>query len=171
DDQYSSCLCANGRKTFKWILTPSVLGVLNITVSAEAEASQTVCDNEIVSVPERGRINTVTRSLLVQAEGTEKTETHSWLLCPKGDSLSEEVALTLPKDLIEGSARSSVSVIGDILGRALRNLHGLLRMPYGCGEQNLAVLSPNIYILEYLENTEQLTSAIRERATGFLKSG
>ncbi|XP_056119468.1 alpha-2-macroglobulin-like [Rhinichthys klamathensis goyatoka] len=171
DDQYSSCLCANGRKTFKWILTPSVLGVLNITVSAEAEASQTVCDNEIVSVPERGRIDTVTRSLLVQAEGTEKTETQSWLLCPKGDSLSEEVALTLPKDVIEGSARSSVSVIGDILGRALRNLHGLLRMPYGCGEQNMAVLSPNIYILQYLENTEQLTSAIRERATGFLKSG
>ncbi len=44
-------------------------------------------------------------------------------------------------------------------------------MPYGCGEQNIAVLSPNIYILQYLENTEQLTSAIRERATGFLKSG
>ncbi|XDV32395.1 hypothetical protein PO909_003237 [Leuciscus waleckii] len=171
DDQYSSCLCANERKTFKWILTPSVLGVLNITVSAEAEASQTVCDNEIVSVPERGRIDTVTRTLLVQAEGTEKTETQSWLLCPKGDSLSEEAALSLPKDVIEGSARSSVSVIGDILGRALRNLHGLLRMPYGCGEQNMAVLSPNIYILEYLENTEQLTSAIRERATGFLKSG
>ncbi|XP_050984847.1 LOW QUALITY PROTEIN: alpha-2-macroglobulin-like [Labeo rohita] len=171
DDQYSSCLCANGRKTFKWILTPSVLGLLNITVSAEAEASQTVCDNEIVSVPERGRIDTVTRSLLVQAEGTEKTETYSWLLCPKGDSLSEEVDLTLPKDVIEGSARSSVSVIGDILGRALKNLDGLLQMPYGCGEQNIAILSPNIYILQYLENTKQLTSAIRERATGFLKSG
>ncbi|XP_073718646.1 alpha-2-macroglobulin [Misgurnus anguillicaudatus] len=171
DDHYSSCLCANGRKTFKWILTPSVLGVLNITVSAEAEQSQTVCDNEIVSVPERGRLDIVTRSLLVQAEGTEKTETHSWLLCPKGNSLSEELDLTLPKDVIEGSARSSVSVIGDILGRALQNLHGLLRMPYGCGEQNIAVLSPNIYILQYLENTKQLTSAIRERATGFLKSG
>ncbi|XP_052431626.1 alpha-2-macroglobulin [Carassius gibelio] len=171
DEQYSSCLCANGRKTFKWILTPSVLGVLNITVSAEAESSQTVCDNEIVSVPERGRIDTVTRSLLVQAEGTEKTETYSWLLCPKGDSLTEEVDLNLPKDVIKGSARSSVSVIGDILGRALTNLHGLLKMPYGCGEQNMAILSPNIYILQYLENTEQLTSAIRERATGFLKSG
>ncbi|RXN39310.1 alpha-2-macroglobulin-like protein [Labeo rohita] len=148
-----------------------VVGVLNITVSAEAEASQTLCDNEIVSVPERGRIDTVTQSLLVQAEGTEKTKTYSWLLCPKGDSLSEEVDLTLPKDVIEGSARSSVSVIGDILGRALRNLHGLLQMPYGCGEQNMAILSPNIYILQYLENTEQLTSAIRERATDFLKNG
>ncbi|XP_056329989.1 alpha-2-macroglobulin-P-like [Danio aesculapii] len=171
DDQYSSCLCANGRKTFKWTLTPSVLGVVNITVSAEAEASQTVCDNEIVSVPERGRIDIVTRSLLVQAEGSEKTETKSWLLCPKGDSLSEEVDLTIPKDVIEGSAKSSVSVIGDILGRALQNLHGLLRMPYGCGEQNMAVLSPNIYILQYLENTKQLTSAIREKASSFLKSG
>uniref|UniRef100_A0A8C2KLY0 Alpha-2-macroglobulin-like n=1 Tax=Cyprinus carpio TaxID=7962 RepID=A0A8C2KLY0_CYPCA len=171
DDQYSSCLCANGRKTFKWILTPSVLGVLNITVSAEAEASQTVCDNEIVSVPERGRIDTVTQSLRVNAEGIEKTNSHSWLLCPKWQNLLEEVDLEFPKNMIEGSGKAAVSVIGDILGRALRNLDGLLQMPYGCGEQNIAVLSPNIYILQYLENTEQLTSAIRERATGFLKSG
>ncbi|XP_065137345.1 alpha-2-macroglobulin isoform X2 [Paramisgurnus dabryanus] len=171
DDQYSSCLCANGRKTFKWILTPSVLGVLNITVSAEAEQSQTVCDNEIVSVPERGRIDTVTQSLRVNAEGIEKTESHSWLLCPKGQNLLAEVELAFPKNVIEGSARSTVSVLGDILGRALQNLHGLLRMPYGCGEQNIAVLSPNIYILQYLENTQQLTSAIRERAIGFLKNG
>uniref|UniRef100_A0A671K623 Alpha-macroglobulin receptor-binding domain-containing protein n=1 Tax=Sinocyclocheilus anshuiensis TaxID=1608454 RepID=A0A671K623_9TELE len=171
DDQYSSCLCANGRKTFKWILTPAVLGVLNITVSAEAEASQTVCDNEIVSVPERGRIDTVTQSLRVNAEGIEKTNSHSWLLCPKGQNLLEEVDLAFPKNMIEGSGKAALSVIGDILGRAMRNLDRLLQMPYGCGEQNIAVLSPNIYILQYLENTEQLTSAIRERATSFLKSG
>uniref|UniRef100_A0A672KQ28 Uncharacterized protein n=1 Tax=Sinocyclocheilus grahami TaxID=75366 RepID=A0A672KQ28_SINGR len=145
--------------------------VLNITVSAEAEASQTVCDNEIVSMPERGRIDTVTQSLRVNAEGIKKTNSHSWLLCPKGQNLLEEVELAFPKNMIEGSGRAAVSVLGDILGRALRNLHGLLQMPYGCGEQNIAVLSPNIYILQYLENTEQLTSAIRERATGILKSG
>ncbi|MCI4385785.1 hypothetical protein PGIGA_G00054700 [Pangasianodon gigas] len=171
DGEYSSCLCANGRKTFKWTLIPTVLGVLKVTVSAEAEQSQTVCDNEIVSVPERGRIDTVTRSLIVQAEGTEKTKSQSWLLCPQGNSVSEELELILPEDIIKGSARASVSVLGDILGRALKNLDGLLRMPYGCGEQNIALLAPNIYILQYLENTEQLTTAIRERATGFLKSG
>ncbi|KAF7699977.1 hypothetical protein HF521_002935 [Silurus meridionalis] len=171
DDEYSSCLCANGRKTFKWTLIPAVLGVLNVTVSAEADHSQTVCDNEIVSVPERGRIDTVTRSLIVQAEGTEKTKSQSWLLCPQGSSVSEELELTLPEDVIKGSARASVSVLGDILGRALKNLDGLLKMPYGCGEQNIALLAPNIYILRYLENTEQLTTEVRERATGFLKSG
>ncbi|KAI4874838.1 hypothetical protein NFI96_025970 [Prochilodus magdalenae] len=171
DGEYSSCLCANGRKTFKWTLVPSVLGVLNVTVSAEAEQSQAVCDNEIVSVPERGRIDTVTRSLLVQAEGTEKTKSQSWLLCPQGSSVSEELELLLPEDVIQGSARASVSVLGDILGRALKNIDGLLKMPYGCGEQNIALLAPNIYILQYLENTEQLTAAIRERASGFLRSG
>lgn len=53
-----------------------VVGVMNITVSAEAEASQTVCDNEIVSVPERGRIDTVTRSLLVQVSARQTDFRH-----------------------------------------------------------------------------------------------
>ncbi|XP_063048547.1 alpha-2-macroglobulin-like [Engraulis encrasicolus] len=88
-----------------------------------------------------------------------------------GGALTEEVELELPADVIKGSARASISVLGDILGRALKNMEGLLRMPYGCGEQNMAILSPNIYILQYLHNTGQLTTDIRERATNFLKSG
>ncbi|KAM9468690.1 alpha-2-macroglobulin-like isoform 2-T2 [Clarias gariepinus] len=171
DGVYSSCLCENGRKTFKWTLIPTVLGVLNVTVSAEAEQSQTVCDNEIVSVPERGRVDTVTRSLIVQAEGTEQMKSWSWLLCPQGNSLWEDLKLILPENVVEGSARASVSVLGDILGCALKNLDGLLEMPHGCGEQNSALLAPNIYILQYLENTKQLTTAIHEKATNFLKKG
>ncbi|CAB1348479.1 unnamed protein product, partial [Coregonus sp. 'balchen'] len=74
DIQYSSsCLFANGRKTFSWTMAPSVL---------EAVQSHVECDNEIVIVPERGRIATVTRTLLVKAEGNEQTETYNWLLCP-----------------------------------------------------------------------------------------
>ncbi|XP_063055772.1 alpha-2-macroglobulin-like [Engraulis encrasicolus] len=171
DGQYSSCLCANGRKTFSWTLVPSVLGLMNVTVTAEATSSQTLCGNELVSVPERGRIDIVTRPLLVKAEGTKKTETFNWLLCPKGGALIEDVELKLPADVINGSTRASVSVLGDILGRALKNMEGLLKMPYGCGEQNMAILSPNIYILQYLQNTGQLTTDIRERANNFLKSG
>ncbi|XP_028429213.1 alpha-2-macroglobulin isoform X3 [Perca flavescens] len=142
-DQYTSCLCGSERKTLSWTMAPSALGVVNVSVSAEAVTSQISCDNEIVSVPERGRIDVVTRPLIVKAEGTEMTKTYNWLLCPKGD----------------------------ILGRALKNLDGLLQMPYGCGEQNMALLAPNIYILEYLRNTQQLTPAIREKATNFLTSG
>lgn len=60
---------------------------------------------------------------------------------------------------------------GDILGRALKNIDGLLKMPYGCGEQNMALLAPNIYILHYLKNTQQMTPDILKKATNFLTGG
>ncbi|CAI5657432.1 unnamed protein product [Oreochromis niloticus] len=165
-DLYTSCLCANERKTLRWTMIPTALGAVNVTVSAEAVASHVSCDNEVVSVPDRGRIDVVTKSLIVKAEGTEMTKTYNWLLCPKGSPLTEEAEIHLPENVIEGSARTSVSVLGDILGRALKNLDGLLQMPYGCGEQNMALLAPNIYILHYT-----VTTAIMEKATNFLTSG
>uniref|UniRef100_A0A3P8PNI3 Alpha-2-macroglobulin bait region domain-containing protein n=1 Tax=Astatotilapia calliptera TaxID=8154 RepID=A0A3P8PNI3_ASTCA len=168
-EQYTSCLCAKERKTV--INAPSLFRAVNVTVSAEAVPSHVSCDNEVVRVPERGRIDVVTKSFIVKAEGTEMTKTSNWLLCPKGDTLTEETEIQLPENMIEGSARTFVSVLGDILGRALKNLDGLLRMPYGCGEQNMALLAPNIYILQYLKGTQQLTPAIMEKAANFLTSG
>ncbi|KAK5869015.1 hypothetical protein PBY51_009979 [Eleginops maclovinus] len=170
-DQYTSCLCGGERKTLSWTMAPSALGVMNVSVTAEAVASQASCDNEIVSVPERGRIDVVKRSLIVKAEGTEMSKTYNWLQCPKGEALTEEIEIQLPENVIVGSARASLSVLGDILGRALNNLDGLLRMPYGCGEQNMALLAPNIYILQYLKNTQQLTPSINDKASNFLTSG
>uniref|UniRef100_A0AAZ1WXR9 Alpha-2-macroglobulin-like n=1 Tax=Oreochromis aureus TaxID=47969 RepID=A0AAZ1WXR9_OREAU len=154
-DLYTSCLCANERKTLSWTMIPTALGAVNVTVSAEAVASHVSCDNEVVSVPDRGRIDVVTKSLIVKVRSP----------------LTEEAEIHLPENVIEGSARTSVSVLGDILGRALKNLDGLLQMPYGCGEQNMALLAPNIYILHYLKGTQQLTTAIMEKATNFLTSG
>uniref|UniRef100_A0AAX7TZE3 Alpha-2-macroglobulin bait region domain-containing protein n=1 Tax=Astatotilapia calliptera TaxID=8154 RepID=A0AAX7TZE3_ASTCA len=156
-DLYTSCLCANERKTLRWTMIPTALGAVNVTVSAEAVASHVSCDNEVVSVPDRGRIDVVTKSLIVKAEGTETTKTYNWLLCPKGQC-----------DVHQQHQLNNVS---DILGRALKNLDGLLQMPYGCGEQNMALLAPNIYILHYLKGTQQLTAAIMEKATNFLTSG
>uniref|UniRef100_A0A3Q3LVM2 Alpha-2-macroglobulin-like 1 n=1 Tax=Mastacembelus armatus TaxID=205130 RepID=A0A3Q3LVM2_9TELE len=169
--QYTFCLCGSERKTVSWTMTPSTLGTVTVSVTAGAVASQASCGNEIVSVPERGRIDVVTKSLIVKAEGIKVIKTYNWLLCPKGETLTEELQIQLPTDVIPGSVRVLVSVLGDILGRALKNLDGLLKMPSGCGEQNAAALASDIYILEYLTVTQQLTQAIKEKATTFLISG
>lgn len=63
------------------------------------------------------------------------------------------------------------SVAGDLMGRAMKNLDKLLAMPYGCGEQNMVLFAPNIFILNYLKSTDQLTKEIQDRATQFLESG
>lgn len=63
------------------------------------------------------------------------------------------------------------SAAGDLMGRAMKNLDKLLAMPYGCGEQNMVLFAPNIFILNYLKSTDQLTAEIQDRATHFLESG
>lgn len=57
------------------------------------------------------------------------------------------------------------------MGPALSNLDGLLQMPYGCGEQNMAKFAPNIYIMDYLTKTSQVTEEIKDKAEKFMTSG
>ena len=57
------------------------------------------------------------------------------------------------------------------MGTALQNLDHLVQMPHGCGEQNMVLFAPIVYVLQYLEKTRQLTPGIKERAAGFLRNG
>ena len=54
--------------------------------------------------------------------------------------------------------------MGDIMGANLSNIGELLKMPYGCGEQNMLKFAPNIFIMNYLQNTNQLTDQIKNKA-------
>lgn len=59
----------------------------------------------------------------------------------------------------------------DVMGPTLTNLQKLIRLPFGCGEQNMIHFAPNIYVMSYLERTGQLTPDIKSEATGFLVQG
>jgi len=73
------------------------------------------------------------------------------------DSIIEFGQVELPDEsnLIEGSARGFISVTGDIMAPTMNNLEKLVKQPYGCGEQNMISMVPNIYVAKYLEGTEQ----------------
>lgn len=60
---------------------------------------------------------------------------------------------------------------GDILGSSINGLDSLIRMPYGCGEQNMINFAPNIYVLDYLTKKKQLTENLREKALSFMRQG
>ncbi|PKU31083.1 hypothetical protein llap_18613 [Limosa lapponica baueri] len=141
---YSSCLCASEAKTFQWTVTAEQLGLTNITLSTEAVATEELCGKEIAFVPNQGQKDTITKPLLVRPEGVLVEKAHSSILCPKK---------------------------GDLMGTALQNLDHLVQMPHGCGEQNMVLFAPIVYVLQYLDKTRQLTPEIKERATGFLRKG
>lgn len=64
-----------------------------------------------------------------------------------------------------------MSVVGDIMGSSLSNIDELLAMPYGCGEQNMLKFAPNIFIMNYLNHTNQVTGAIKDKALDYMRSG
>ncbi|XP_028343501.1 alpha-2-macroglobulin-like [Physeter macrocephalus] len=53
----------------------------------------------------------------------------------------------------------------------MRNTQNLLQMPYGCGEQNMVLFAPNIYVLDYLNKTQQLTAEVKSKAIHYLNTG
>ncbi|XP_043935073.1 alpha-2-macroglobulin-P-like [Protopterus annectens] len=169
--EYSSCICGGKTKTFFWSIIPVSIGEVNFTITAEAVQTNELCDNEIVIVPTRNRKDTVIKPLRVEPEGTKVEMAKSFFLCPNGSTLLENISVQLPQEVVKGSTSAHISVFGDIMGTALQNLDNLLAMPYGCGEQNMLQFAPNIFILQYLEKTGQLTPAIKEKSIHFLKSG
>ncbi|XP_040504344.1 ovostatin [Gallus gallus] len=164
-------VCANERKTYIWAVSPLSLGEVKFTITAEAKLNTKGAKNSTPPEEESIRTDTLTQTLLVEPEGIKKELTQSSLICTKGTTVSEPVLLSLPRNVVQGSARVYFSVIGDILGTALRNMENLLHMPYGCGEQNMALFTPNIYVLDYLNKTGQLTEEIRVKSTGYLTTG
>ncbi|XP_068022132.1 alpha-2-macroglobulin-like [Melanerpes formicivorus] len=167
----SYCICMNERKTVAWEVTPRSLGQVEFMVSTEALQNQQPCGNIIEETPEKGRKDTVVRQLLVEPEGTEVETTYNSVHCASEKSVPEQISLVLPEAVVVGSARAYFSVLGDIMGTAMQNLHQLLQMPFGCGEQNMVLFAPNIYVLDYLNKTEQLSEEVKSKAIGYLVSG
>ena len=61
-------------------------------------------------------------------------------------------------------------VSGDLMGPAL-NVETLLRLPYGCGEQNMVNFAPSIYIMKYLSTLGQMDKTIENKAKNIMRTG
>lgn len=62
-------------------------------------------------------------------------------------------------------------LLGDVLGLAMQNPENLLQMPNGGGDQNIALLAADTYVLDYLQSTQQLTEEVKSKAFFFLSNG
>lgn len=110
----------------------------------------------------------VIKNLLVEPEGVEVeiVENH---IVSSGDE--RDLALNVPPGVIDGSARAYVAVTGSLLTQSIEGLDRLLRMPFGCGEQNMILFAPNVYIARYLDETGQLKPEIMAKAEHLMLVG
>ncbi|KAM9388181.1 alpha-2-macroglobulin-like protein 1 [Phaethornis superciliosus] len=166
------CLCAEESRTFTWNVTAVQLGTLNITVRTEVLDTVSRCGSRKPLPTTTRQRHMLVKQVLVRPEGVLVEKSYSSFLCQRGGNKAEEhVSLHLPDNVVKGSARASISISGDLMGMALQNLDHLVQMPHGCGEQNMVLFAPVVFVLQYLEKTRQLTPEIKERAAGFLHNG
>lgn len=115
----------------------------------------------------------------MKAEGFPVELSQSAFLCPKdfSDDSSLVWELELPKpesgqQVVEGSIKAHVSLMGDVLGPALDNLDQLVKLPMGCGEQNMILFVPNIHAIAYLDAINRHEgSEMRSKALNNMRKG
>ena len=89
----------------------------------------------------------------------------------KAKHFNKTIKFKWPKGFIQGSRHASFDVIGDIMGPVLTVAERLVQMPYGCGEQNLITMVPNIVVLRYLRATHRNEPELEKKAIGYISSG
>ena len=110
----------------------------------------------------------VIKELLIRPEGVAR-ETVENLVLSAGDS--QTVAATIPSSAVADSGRVHVAVTGNYLTQSIDGLEKLLKMPFGCGEQNMILFAPNVFVARYLQETGQIKPEVMARAENLMITG
>ena len=121
-----------------------------------------------VTARSRESADAVIRDLLVEPEGV-RHETVENRIVPAGEHVTFDNAT--PGGSIQGSARTYVTLTGSYLSQTIEGLEGLLQMPFGCGEQNMILFAPNVFVARYLEETGQIKPDVLAKAEHLMVTG
>ncbi|MCJ7520647.1 MAG: alpha-2-macroglobulin, partial [Dehalococcoidia bacterium] len=110
----------------------------------------------------------VIKTLIVEPEGVAREVVENLVL----SAGSAEFADTfIPQLVVADSGRAYIAVTSSYLTQTLDGLEGLIQMPFGCGEQNMIVFAPDVFITKYLEESGQLKPEIMAKAEKLMITG
>ncbi|XP_060084301.1 CD109 antigen-like [Ylistrum balloti] len=116
--------------------------------------------------------DSVERKLRVEPEGTPEEFNNPVLIdLASAANFKTRIPIDFPPNAVDGSKRVRAAVIGDVMGPSINGIEKLLKMPYGCGEQNMLNFAPNIFVRRYLTITNKLTPAIDAKSKEYMIKG
>ena len=150
--------------------TKSVSVAANDVSGLEFKIRLTELGNVSIKVVARSRdsADAIIKDLLVEPEGVPHEQVDNMVLSPED---SHTLPNAPPPGAIPGSARTQVVLTGSYLSQTIEGLEGLLRMPFGCGEQNMILFAPNVFVAKYLEKTGQIKPEVMAKAEHLMITG
>ncbi|GJQ65984.1 hypothetical protein Trydic_g4077 [Trypoxylus dichotomus] len=161
-NSFSMCLGAEDSYTHTYRIKATKFGILDITASGLVDPSyaENCAPDSVIR-----RRDVVRKSLLVELEGFPSSFVKSALLCANDSTAVDNIKwnITLPENVVPDTVDGKIIVSSDILGPMFQNLENILVVPTGCGEQTMATLTPNLYVLQYLKANDALTDEIKAK--------
>lgn len=149
-------IAANDGASTSFKIRPKKIGSISIKVTAISA----LAGDSIVQI------------LHIEPEGIPKFKNKVLFIdLNEASSLESMLTVDIPNDTIFDSLKIDVNCVGDLLGGTIKNLNKLIRLPSGCGEQNMLNFVPNIVILRYLKTIGQLKSDIERKAKSYTEKG
>ncbi len=72
---------------------------------------------------------------------------------------------------VKQSSQMSISIYNNILAEMMDGIESVIRQPHGCFEQASASTYPNILILKYLQENEDVSNDFKEKALKYIETG
>lgn len=122
-------------------------------------------------------------SMLIKAYGDVKSDAikRSIAVLPDGRRFDAIVAdrlegtvtktITFPVNTISDANAAYLRIYPGIYSQIVQGLDGLFQMPFGCFEQTSSVTYPNILLLDYMRQTEQIKPEIEMAAEEYISIG
>jgi CD109 antigen len=125
-------------------------------------------DEVKVTVRSPEAADAVIKKLLVLPEGIAKEMVDNLVL---SDGKSRMLDTSIPPFAVTDSGRAYVAVTSSYLTQTIEGLDALIQMPFGCGEQNMILFAPDVYITKYLKESGQLKPEIMAKAEKLMITG
>ena len=156
-------LPANGLGSVSFTIQPTRVGTIPVSVVARSTSRADAIRKDLRVEPEGVKQNIVHNGILKAASEVAIDITYPLPLPIQED---QEPGRILPPQptIIPDSEKLRISITPSLVGQSMSGLDGLLEMPFGCGEQNMIFLAPDIEIIRYLKMTGQLAPEIRAQA-------
>jgi hypothetical protein len=136
-----------------------------------------------VSVPVRVEKVGV-QTLTVKAIGTTKSDAVARMVkvIPDGKEIAKatsgalgagqiSLGASFPAGAVEGSPHLHLDVYPAFLSQVVSGVDSILQTPNGCFEQTTSTTWPNVLVLAYLKQTNQLTPAVQLKAETLISAG
>lgn len=105
-------------------------------------------------------------------DGIERVVTDTKLLLKEGSAQTTvELSCDIPNTVDPSTVSTQMTFVGDLLGDSLNNIGNLLKLPSGCGEQNLARFATTVYVHNYLSSSGQLTDDVHSKIYEYVRQG